>query len=552
MKTYRLIGAALAAVLLTGTVSLPANGAENEVLKLQAPPEIAATAPLPFTGTLSPSFTIPGSAAEIVATPTQGFIKTPMNLKATGLTANTTYQLVWNTSSAAWLADIDPTTVNYRGTAYSKINVVMGTVTTNAAGAFSFDTKVPEDFGGTHDIYLVKDGIAYGKGGFQIDRTVTISPTSGPVGTPITVTYTGMGASLYTAGGSINYDNKYAGQFLALWTRGTGKAVIRASGRPGVHYLHVADAITFQYMNILQSPVPNATGQVVKFKVTKDAGLVKPYISWPKQVTPSVDARTTFAKDNLDPLSTAVATVTPNSGPVLSQAKLQVSGLPSDGAVDLRFSTVVGSRVDCPPGSTTCWKFNPIPVGTGTVSGGTLDTTLTVPDNLGGYHVFQVVKNGKGLSHVPYYVKMSLVEFRDSKGKLISTGVAKADLSPAALPAGSGKGSYVFKQGEAFTISVKGVGWTQVDNTMGVTYDNSYVGYGCGFNSNGYMVIHMVATGEPGTHIIDLWPNLYSFNPSFTGTQYGMAPLLSGFQDSPALALGYQIPSLHFSITVKK
>jgi hypothetical protein len=551
MKTYRTIGAALAAVLLSGTVSMPAN-AEAEILTLQAPPEVAAIAPLPFTGQTASSFSIPASLVNVTATPDTGFVNTATKLTASGLTANTTYQLVWNTSTAAWKADIDPTTVNYRGTLYSKINVVIGNVTTNASGAFTYDMKVPSDFGGAHDIYLVKDGIAYGKGAYQINRTVTISPKQGPVGTPITVTYTGLGASLYTAGGSINYDNKYVGQVLGIWTRGTGQAVIRASGRPGDHYIQVADAITFMYMNILQSPVPQANGDIVKFRVTKDAGLIKPYIKWPMKMTPAVEPRTTFAKDNLDPASNAVATLTPNSGPVLSKSKFRVTGLPNDGQVQLAFSTVVGSRVDCPPGSTSCWKFNPIPMGSGNVVNGVLDTEVTIPDNLGGWHVVQVVRNGKVQAQAPFYVKHSLVEFRNKAGKLISVGVAKQDLRPAALPAGAGEGSYVFKEGEEFTISVKGVGWTQMDNTMGVTYDNSYIGYGCGFNSNGYMVIHLVATGGPGTHIIDLWPNLYTWNPSFANVHYGNTPLLSGWRDSPALALGYTVPSLHFSITIKK
>ena len=38
-------------------------------------------------------------------------------------------------------------------------------------------------------------------------------------------------------------------------------------------------------------------------------------------------------------------------------------------------------------------------------------------------------------------------------------------------------------EGQKFTVHLKGLGWTQLDNTIAVDYDNSYVGYGCGFNS---------------------------------------------------------------------
>ena len=43
----------------------------------------------------------------------------------------------------------------------------------------------------------------------------------------------------------------------------------------------------------------------------------------------------------------------------------------------------------------------------------------------------------------------------------------------------------VVKAGQPFIVQLKGVGWTQLDNTIAVTYDNGYIGYACGFNSNG-------------------------------------------------------------------
>jgi hypothetical protein len=66
------------------------------------------------------------------------------------------------------------------------------------------------------------------------------------------------------------------------------------------------------------------------------------------------------------------------------------------------------------------------------------------------------------------------------------------------------------------------------------------------------MVIHLKATGKPGTHIIDLWPLLYTNQPSFANTPYGMLPILTANRDFPGLALGYQLPSIHFAITIVK
>jgi hypothetical protein len=66
------------------------------------------------------------------------------------------------------------------------------------------------------------------------------------------------------------------------------------------------------------------------------------------------------------------------------------------------------------------------------------------------------------------------------------------------------------------------------------------------------MVIHLHATGGVGTHIIDLYPMLYSLSPSFASTPYGMVPVLSYARDYPGLALGYQVPSIRFAIRVVK
>ena len=103
---------------------------------------------------------------------------------------------------------------------------------------------------------------------------------------------------------------------------------------------------------------------------------------------------------------------------------------------------------------------------------------------------------------------------------------------------GKGVSSLSLKAGQHFTIHLKGVGWTQLDNTIAVDYDNSYVGYGCGFNSNGDVVMNMVATGEPGTHLIDMYPLLYTQQPSYANTPYGMVPVLTYARDAPGLALG--------------
>ena len=547
--------ALVSVVLLTAAVATPARAADtNPVTPINwvAPSGLPDIPALPFTGVKSEAFTTPSTMLNLDVVPSQGVIGTPITISGKGLPANTTVPLTWTTLDGTWVADIQPNSVNYLGTKYTKYNVNIASVTTDATGAFVYKTKVPSDFGGVHDIYAVQNGVAIAHGGFQTTRELKISPTSGPIGTKITITYTGMGASLYTAGAAVHWDSSYAGEVQALWTRGTGKVVIRAAGTIGNHVIDVKDAITFAYLNVLQSPVPYANGGRAMFKVTADKGIGKPYITWPASVEPTLELRTTLSSVGLNPNTKAVAKLSKTSGPILTKTTFSATGLTSTGTHQLVWASVVGNRVNC---TGTCWVYNSIPLGTVNVTGSTISSDITIPDNLGGWHVIQLKQGDVIEAQVPFYVKHSIMPFYDKAGKVIGMGIAKADNSgsvEAFAKGGAGAPSTTFKAGEEITISIKGVGWTQLDNTMAVTYDNSYVGYGCGFNSNGYMVIHITATGEPGTHIIDLHPILYTQQPSFANTPYGMVPILSADRDFAGLALGYTVPSIHFAITVVK
>jgi hypothetical protein len=379
-----------------------------------------------------------------------------------------------------------------------------------------------------------------------------MTPKSGPVGTPITVTYTGLGPKLYAAGSALIYDNHFAGEMMARWTRGTAKAVILASGAVGKHYVQANEAISFSYLNVMQSPVPYANSGFGTFTITKDKGAFTPYIQWPAKVTPTITQHTTFSLAGLDPTTKAVASLSADSGPVGSKTILTVAGLSTTGSHQIVWATVVGNRVNC---TGTCWVYNAIPLGTVDVASTTISKEVTIPDHLGGWHMIQLKQGDVVEAQIAFYVKESIMAFLDKSGKTISLGLAKADLSGTAAAfasGGAGAPTNTFKEGEEFTISLKGVGWTQFDNTLAVTYDNSYIGYGCGFNSNGYLVVHLKAVGGIGTHIIDLRPLLYTQQPSFANTPYGMAPILTFDRDFPGLAVGYQIPAFHFAINIKK
>jgi hypothetical protein len=517
-KTYNHSRAAIVLAVLAGALILPATAfAEPKAL---TPPAIPGVAPLP--GPIAPAAKPAQNMGILKTTPDIGVAGTPYTVSGTGLPANKDVSIVWTTANVTWVVDPRPDSVDYLGRKADKIAVVIGTATTGANGAFSVKLKTPRDFGGIHDIYAVVGGVQVAKGGFLITRKATMTPKRGPVGTMITLTYSGLGSSLYEGGAAAYYDNKYIGAVMANWTRGVATVKFRAAGPVGRHIVVIADAISVDYLNIPQSPIPWANGARFAFKVTRDAGLPPQRIDWPVSVAPTLDARTTLSTTGLAADSSATARLSSTSGPVLSKVDVSATGLNRSAPADLVWSTVVGNRVNC---TGTCWSFVSVPLGKATASAdGTLMSSVSIPDGLGGWHVIQLLQDGKVKAQVPYFVKRSVV----------------------------GISSLRLKAGQPFTIHLKGVGWTQLDNTIAVDYDNSYVGYGCGFNSNGDVVLNLVATGEPGTHLIDMYPLLYTQQPSYANTPYGMVPVLTYARDIPGLALGYQLPAIRLAITVVK
>ena len=524
-----------------GSATVHKHKAKAPVVKKVAAPVATATTPIvltspslpgvaPLPGPVAPASTPSATISALSVTPSSGLIGTPITIAGAGLPANTSVQLQWSTANATWVVGADPSTVNYLGANYTKINVVLDTVTTSSTGAFSVSIDAPKDFGGQHSIFAVVGTTELSEGSFTSLRTVTITPTSGPVGTPITITYSGLGDSLYTGGASLLYDNHYVGEMMANWTRGVATATIRASGAVGPHTIQIGNAISYLYLNVPQSPIPYTNGATDTFTVTADDGPPAASIDWPATVAPTLAQITTLNEGGLGVKSTVTATASVSSGPEGTSVTVNASGLPSNVSTQIEWATVVGNRVNC---ASTCWAFTTQPLTANvTPSANALSDTFTVPSPaLGGWHAIQLVQNNKVVGQVPFYVKESIVGYEAAGSTTAVTSLSVV-------------------QGQPFQIHIEGVGWTQLDNTVGVDYDNSYVGYGCGFNSNGDVVLNLTATGAPGTHLIDLYPMLYSLSPSFASTPYGMVPVLTYAQDDPGLALGYQLPAMRFAITV--
>ncbi len=508
LRGFRKLTLAAAVILLVGTTALLAACSGQEVPTPTGPPEGPAARAAPTVKALRLS-------------PEKGPVGTAFTVEAEGLPPGRSVEFQWSTVEATYVLDAGPEDVVYQRRQFKEIRVPLGRAVVDDHGRVTATFAAPEDYGEVHDVYAVVDGQDVARGGFRIIRTATMTPTAGPVGTPITIVIKGLGWQPRECCVAVTYDNKYVGLVTAVTTRGTAVFQIRAAGPPGEHVIRLmGGSNATPYLNPEQSPIAHIPRFTFTFNVTADNGPPPATLEWPETALtgPWDDGlpRTTGSGSR----ASAGVRVEPQAGPILSAATVRATGLTPGSEVDLYWMTAVGNRL-----SPSGWSLQEVPLARATVSAdGTLTAPIQVPDGLGGWHAIKLVADRQVVGEAFYFVERSLVK-----------------VTPLRVRAG-----------ETFTVQIKGVGWTELDNGVAVTYDNAYMGFACGFNSNGDVTINLVATGGPGTHLIDLYPMVYRSGNRDHATEFWAfnVPFLTALRDHPGLALGYRLPIFRLAIEV--
>lgn len=440
--------AAIGAALLALVVSLDAQ-AGGIPLAAELGPEVSLAEP---SG---------GFVGRLNVTPGQGPIGTLATVTAEGLPANQEFSLVWRTVKGSWKVE-GP---EYHGREFLPAAYKFATVRSDGVGNLSADLTVPEDFGFSHDIVLQQGDRLLTQTAFNIKMTMEISPTSGPVGTPITVDVKGIGWKYLQNSWMLLYDNNFTGWMSSVRTGGSAKFTIPATGGPGVHVLEsMHGAFTFPYRNTQQNPMPGQPLFALNFTVTPGDPVLPP----PPEQQAQTSVRGLPAQGEL--------VATPAFSGIERPLVVSGGGFEAGKVYELNWTSVTGNRV-----SGSGWEEESFAVAKDTAdASGNLNFSFMAPDDLGGTHKLWV-QNGAAKKSGAFLV------------------------TPTALPLDIDRGP----AGTPFTIHLKGVGWTETANIYTVVYDNGYIGYACGFNSQGDIEIFMRATGAPGWHFIDLYPGIY-------------------------------------------
>jgi hypothetical protein len=435
-------------------------------------------------------------------------VGTEIDAAAEGLPPSRTVDLLWGTVDGGWVVEDG---YRFRGKRFTDSTKVLGRAEVGSDGRLAAHFTIPRDFGGVHSVTVADAGRPLAQGGIEVTQSFELHPSDGPIGTLVELRVTGFGWRTMESTWVVNWDNREVGYVSATDTRGAAVARFRATGPVGAHEIKVYTGYMGQsYLNHEQAPNAYLQRPRFVFHVTHGAvsagGYVEPY---QVQNVPAADIR----------LTGATLSITPVQGPVQTRAALKGSGFPANAPVSLIWGTQAGSRVSgngFAPEERLMARLT-------VAADGRLDAPLLIPDDLGGMHTLSIRSGDKTLARAYFAIETSAV-----------------GISPTSGPAGT-----------PVTIHLKGVGWTDFDNIYIATYDNAYMGYACGFNSQGDVIINFNAAGSPGIHLIDFYPGIYQGSDrrsaaGYMDQQLYRLPQLTYADDHP----GNKIPALRFAFDV--
>src|SRR6266540_732689 len=432
--------------------------------------------------------------------PTHGTWDTPVTATGTGLKASTKYDLVWTTGKVQWKLSEDRS--KYLGRDAKTIQKTLQSVTTDGNGAFRATFDVPQSFGYGHDVMVVDEQkIIRNKSLFDVDMTTTITPTSGPVGTPITIEVKGIGYQSYQNSFQLTYDNAYTGWVSSITTDGYAKFVIPATGYVGTHIITLGHSeFGAPYMNPNQQPVvASRPFPHIAFTVTEGAA-----------VKAAAAETQGFAQIAARPVAQGIWSA-PYGATVGTPATLSGKALPANSEIELLWTTMVGNRsvTGFEERTKTLTKVR-------TDATGSFAWAYPIPDDLGGTHTVTAKLGETVVAKTSVYILASAL--------------------PLSLDAGT--------SGTRTTLHLKGVGWTETEQIYHVVYDNAFAGYACAFQSAGDLTIFLTASGAPGWHYIDMYPGIYQ-GSEVRPANYKM-PQLTALSDHP----GEPLPIFRFAFLI--
>ena len=525
------------------------------------------------------------ASSNITISPTSGIVGSKILISGEGYEPNTNLMLKWESDNVSWTLAGNPTETT--GMKAVPVEWQLANVETDSSGSFSVQVSAPVDNGGKHVIQAYsQNGTALtGLEIFALEPSFNISSLSGAVGSPITIFAHGLGLGIYSTNYHVMWDNKYIGYMTAVTTHGEANATIYATGSLGVHYIDIYQGYPgAAYLNPHQNPSPGnwyppylpfqATYKITSNPFVKSNSSVmggSPFIALLSlslivcafALVPVMASMKMGNRRNLGRAISRIGVIlviaalliaaggiyaffvySPAASPVSSYVPQESVVRPM--IVIPEQSATLGPRISVSPSVATVGTVvNVTGQGFSPDSKLTVSWSTRVGNNLNGFTTVNrplenVTANKEGSFTFPMQVPSDLEgdHFISVDNLTLNSNATlyierNATVFPREGPVGTN-----------ITIQLLGTGWDFNNNIVVIDYDNSYVGYACGFNSQGNITVTIPAAGAPGLHSIDLYPSIYLGPPQPSQNMIYRYPIMTPY-DHPE-----KVPSFHFSFLV--
>jgi hypothetical protein len=543
---------------------------------------LAATSTLLCVLLLAGSASAASASPAITVSPTAAIVGATITITGTGLPPSTALALQWGSTNATWLVTGNPPqvtgvkTATFQRTLGSAQSNASGSFSARIVVPKDFGGQH------FIQAFLTNGTALAPKATFTLEPSFRFTPTSGPAGTPITMVATGLSDSLYSTSYHLSWDNTYVGYMTAISSEGATNFTLYASGTPGTHYIDIYQGYPGPaYLNPHQGPPasetqsdfppyipfhanftvtpehvtsqtaststtafdvrgPTAFGSFALLAVLAGGAL---FVSRKepekrKAISRALAAGVIIALvvvagvgyglgQYMAPASQGATSSSTTQGSTAQTSSIpQVSFIPQASVVRPHITVPVLNVASTGPRI----SITPTIVSVGdniTVNGLGFAPNAQLPllwstrqgSNVAGYQLVNkplrnVTAGADGSFSFTMKVRPDLggLHFiaagnltRNSNGTLFIQ--RSATLSTTQGP-----------QGTTVSVIMHGVGWDFNTNIVAVDYDNSYIGYACGFNSGGNVTVSIVASGSPGIHTVDVYPSVW-WGPSTFASQ---------------------------------
>ena len=170
---------------------------------------------------------------QLVATPAFSGIKQPVVVRGEGFSPGEPLKLQWVTAVGNRVS----------GRGWEETSSIVAESKADARGHAEFHFTVPDDLGGPHRL-SVKAKAGEQHGSFWIKTTaLPLDVKRGPVGTTFRIHLKGGGWTETSNIVHVVYDNSYIGYACAFNSRGDMEIIMKATGRPGWHFIDIYPGI---------------------------------------------------------------------------------------------------------------------------------------------------------------------------------------------------------------------------------------------------------------------------------------------------------------------